>query len=127
MNKFLLGCITLVGLFVVSESLSCYTCPVGIGSFCILGPTTTCSPTQPNCFSGVATFNISNFLTIKSKGCIEKTFCNATTTSSILGASYEVRTSCCDNRDQCNGAGAIQLHLTVALVAALVAIWSTFV
>ncbi|KAL0962498.1 hypothetical protein UPYG_G00340790 [Umbra pygmaea] len=127
MNKFLCGCVALMGLFVLSESLTCNTCPVGVGSLCILGSSKLCPSNQPSCFSGLAVFNISNFLNIKSKGCIESANCNLTTTSSILGASYTVTTTCCDSSDKCNGAGAIQLHLTVALGAALVAIWSTFV
>ncbi|XP_010898767.1 lymphocyte antigen 6B [Esox lucius] len=126
MKKFLWGCVALVGLFVVAESLNCNTCSVGIGGVCLFGKTTTCSITQPNCYTGLAVFNFSSTLKIKTKGCLDSPSCNMTYVNSVLGAGYSVTTFCCSSTDLCNGAGVIQPHLTVALGAALVAVRSIF-
>uniref|UniRef100_A0A674EKL3 Uncharacterized protein n=1 Tax=Salmo trutta TaxID=8032 RepID=A0A674EKL3_SALTR len=69
-------------------------------------------------------FNIGNIMSIKHKGCLATHFCNTTSTSSILGVGYVVSQTCCST-NLCNGVGSVQLPLTVALGAALVAIWST--
>ncbi|CAB1351318.1 unnamed protein product [Coregonus sp. 'balchen'] len=124
MNKFMWGCMALVGLFVVAESLNCNTCSVGVGSFCLIGSSKTCSTSEPNCYTGLAVFNVSSILGIKIKGCLATASCNTTSTGSILTAGYTVSQTCCST-DLCNGAGAIQLPLIVAIGAALVAIWST--
>ncbi|XP_029591604.1 protein Bouncer isoform X2 [Salmo trutta] len=125
MNKFMWGCVALVGLFVVAESLKCNTCTVGMASLCFIGSTAECSTSEPNCFTAVAEFNATKLLNLKRKGCMATALCNTTSTGSILTADYTVTQTCCST-DQCNGAVAIQLPLTVALGAALVAIWSTF-
>uniref|UniRef100_A0A4W5NN72 UPAR/Ly6 domain-containing protein n=1 Tax=Hucho hucho TaxID=62062 RepID=A0A4W5NN72_9TELE len=123
-----------------AESLTCKTCSVGLASLCFGSSTTDCSISEPNCYTAKAVlpkqklpvitillpeFNVTDLLNLKRKGCLATTLCNTTSAGSILTAGYTVTHSCCST-DQCNGAGAIQLPLTVALGAALVAIWSTF-
>ncbi|XP_024251889.1 lymphocyte antigen-6, epidermis [Oncorhynchus tshawytscha] len=125
MNKLMWGCVALVGLFAVAESLKCNTCTVGLSSLCFIGSTAECSTDQPNCFTAEAVFNATSIVNLKRKGCLATAFCNTTSTGSILTAGYTVTQTCCST-DQCNGAVAIQLPLTVALGSALVAIWSTF-
>ncbi|KAL0962502.1 hypothetical protein UPYG_G00340850 [Umbra pygmaea] len=93
---------------------------------CLFGSTTNCSANQPNCYIGSAVFNISTIPKIKAKGCVESDSCNFTISRDILGVGYSVQRICC-NTNQCNWAGAIQLHLTLVLGAALVAIWSNVV
>ncbi|KAM9415067.1 uncharacterized protein ACWYII_024130 isoform 1-T1 [Salvelinus alpinus] len=126
MNKFMLGCVVLVGLFAVAESLKCNTCTVGLSSLCFIGSTAVCSTSEPNCFTEQAEFNVTKFLNLKRKGCMATSLCNTTSIGTILTADYTISRTCCNTTDQCNGAVAIQLPLTVALGAALVAIWSTF-
>uniref|UniRef100_A0A674EJF1 UPAR/Ly6 domain-containing protein n=1 Tax=Salmo trutta TaxID=8032 RepID=A0A674EJF1_SALTR len=77
-----------------AESLHCNTCSMGITSLCLFGTTTTCSTSEP----GVPN----------------------TITASILGAGVTSSFSCCQT-DLCNGASSVQVSVTVALSAALMA------
>ncbi|XP_062342578.1 protein Bouncer-like [Osmerus eperlanus] len=124
MNKFLWACVAVVALAVVAESLTCNTCSVGILNTCVFGSTATCSASEPNCYKGQATFNVSSVVNLYTKGCLASSSCNTTTTGNILGAGYTVSRTCCST-DRCNGASSIQLPLTAALGAALVALWSS--
>lgn len=70
-------------------------------------------------------FNISRFMTLQTEGCMNSSLCNKTKTGSLLTAGYTVTRTCCST-DRCNGATSIQLPLTAAVSAALLAVWSTW-
>ncbi|KAG9335658.1 hypothetical protein JZ751_004309 [Albula glossodonta] len=65
--------------------------------------------------------SLSSFSGFSRLGCLASSSCNTTMNGTILGAAYTVTLNCC-NTDKCNnGAGSIQLSLTAAVGAALVA------
>ncbi|TKS88386.1 hypothetical protein D9C73_023184 [Collichthys lucidus] len=102
------------------KSLTCNTCDVAVLGLCISDTPVKCTAKQKTCYSAVATFT-SGLMPIHARGCMEDTCKN--TTGSILTVNYTLTMHCC-NSDLCNGAAAVQLPLTAALCAALVAVWS---
>uniref|UniRef100_A0A667X9X4 UPAR/Ly6 domain-containing protein n=1 Tax=Myripristis murdjan TaxID=586833 RepID=A0A667X9X4_9TELE len=76
-------------------------------------------------FNKVTSFNVSGLLSLQTRGCLDTTSCNKTQTGTLLTAGYTVTKTCCST-DRCNGATSIQLPLTAAVGAALLAMWSTW-
>lgn len=64
----------------------------------------------------------SDLLDIHAEGCIEESACR-NETGQILTVNFTITRTCCST-DLCNGAAPIQMPLTAALCAALVAVWS---
>ncbi|XP_078146680.1 uncharacterized protein LOC144542932 [Centroberyx gerrardi] len=124
MNKFLCTCVALAALFVTVESLICNTCDFDLFGACFKESTVNCSKAQTNCYVGEAKFNVTELLSLYARGCIEPAAC-VNQTGIILTTSYSVTRTCCSS-DRCNGASSIQLPLTAALGAAMVAVWSTW-
>nr|XP_046272876.1 lymphocyte antigen-6, epidermis isoform X2 [Scatophagus argus] len=125
MNKFLWSGVTLLALFVTVESLSCYTCDVSILGYCFRSASVNCTAPQNSCFTSVADFS-ADLLPIHAKGCIEESACKNETNMSILTVKYNITTHCCST-NLCNGATSVQLPLTAAVGAALLALltqWS---
>ncbi|XP_039977778.1 sperm acrosome membrane-associated protein 4-like [Xiphias gladius] len=125
MKKLLLVSAVFVAMVVTGESLTCNTCRVGIAGKCLFSSTETCSDSQPNCYWGNLAFNISSLISRQTRGCLASFLCNQTETGALLTAGYTVTRTCCGT-DLCNGATSIQLPLTVALGAALMAVWSNW-
>ncbi|XP_071356410.1 protein Bouncer-like [Trachinotus anak] len=121
MNKFLWSCAALLTLFVTVESLSCYTCDVAVLGYCLHEEPVNCTKNQKTCYSAVAKFS-ADLLDIHERGCIEDNKCN-NESGTILSVNYTITRTCC-NTNLCNGATTIQLPMTAALCAALVAVWS---
>ncbi|XP_045915244.1 protein Bouncer-like [Micropterus dolomieu] len=121
MNKFLWSCAALLTLFVTVESLTCNTCSLNILGYCFEDAPVNCTKNQTMCYSGVAKFS-ADLPDIYSRDCIEPSACK-NDTGSILNVKYTITRKCC-HTDLCNRATAIQLPLTAALGAALVAVWS---
>uniref|UniRef100_A0A8C2ZCU2 UPAR/Ly6 domain-containing protein n=1 Tax=Cyclopterus lumpus TaxID=8103 RepID=A0A8C2ZCU2_CYCLU len=109
----------------LGESLTCNTCRVGFAGKCLYPSTENCVDSQPNCYMGELAFNISRFMTLQTRGCMASSLCNQTDSGALLTAGYTVTRTCC-SPDRCNGATSIQLPLTAALSAALLAVWSTW-
>nr|XP_020515792.1 sperm acrosome membrane-associated protein 4-like [Labrus bergylta] len=122
MKKFIWICATLTAMFVTGESLICNTCRMNIVGRCLFPSTKTCSESQTSCYSGRLAFNISSLLSWETQGCLNSTLCNQTETGTLLTAGYTVTRTCCMT-DCCNGATSVQLPVTAAVGAALVAIW----
>ncbi|XP_059205262.1 protein Bouncer-like [Centropristis striata] len=123
--KFIWICAALTAMFVTGESLTCHSCKVGIGGKCLFKSTETCSGSQPNCYWGKLTFNTSHFVTLQTRGCMASSLCNQTETGALLTVGYSLTRTCCST-DCCNGASAVQLPLTAAVGAALMAVVSTW-
>uniref|UniRef100_A0A3P9DMF4 UPAR/Ly6 domain-containing protein n=1 Tax=Maylandia zebra TaxID=106582 RepID=A0A3P9DMF4_9CICH len=68
----------------------------------------------------LAVFSAAGGLKLHTRGCLESDLCGASLNGSILSVAYSTSFQCC-NTDVCNGATSIQLPLTVALFAALLA------
>ncbi|XP_030644294.1 ly-6/neurotoxin-like protein 1 [Chanos chanos] len=125
MNKFLLAAVVVVASLLAAEALTCKKCTVGVLGRCIIGSTETCTGNDNNCYTGKAEFNITGALSFYSQGCIASSSCNGTS-GTVLGVGYTVTRTCC-NTDQCNGASSIQLPVTAALGAALLAsVWGSY-
>ncbi|XP_035537812.1 sperm acrosome membrane-associated protein 4-like [Morone saxatilis] len=124
MGKLIWVCAALMAVFVTGESLTCNTCRVGLAGKCLFGSSMTCSDSQPNCYWGKLAFNISRLMSLETQGCLASSLCNQTESGALLTAGYTVTRTCC-SIDRCNGATSIQLPLTAALGAAILAIWST--
>ncbi|KAK2830559.1 hypothetical protein Q5P01_018490 [Channa striata] len=124
MTKLLWGCAALLTLFVTVESLSCYKCDVEIFSSCLKKAQVNCTGTQNTCYTAVANFS-ADFLTIYDRGCIAESECK-NQTGSVLNVNYTITRRCC-NTNLCNAASPLQLPLTAALCAALVAFWSQWI
>ncbi|XP_035847516.1 CD59A glycoprotein-like [Sander lucioperca] len=103
------------------ESLSCYTCDEGILGTCLFKASVNCTKTQDRCLTAVAKFS-ADLLDIHERGCIENSNC-VNDNGTILNVNYTITRTCCST-SLCNGAASIQLPLTAALGAALVAVWN---
>ncbi|KAJ8334969.1 hypothetical protein SKAU_G00406080 [Synaphobranchus kaupii] len=131
MNRILCGIFTVAVCFLLADALTCNQCIVGIFGTCLIRDSVLCEASEPNCFTGKAEFpTVSSFLGFNTQGCIDSASCNRTTNGTILGALYTVKITCCAT-DSCNpvvsGAGSVQLSLTAATSAALVAcVWSSW-
>ncbi|XP_031722251.1 protein Bouncer-like [Anarrhichthys ocellatus] len=123
--KFIWVCAALMAMFVTGECLTCNTCRVGVAGKCPYSSTKNCIDSEPNCYKGELVFNISRFVTLQTRGCIASSFCNQTQSGALLTAGYTVSRTCCST-DRCNGATSIQLPLTAALSAALLAVCFTW-
>ncbi|KAJ8373159.1 hypothetical protein AAFF_G00270650 [Aldrovandia affinis] len=115
----------------METALTCNECSVGILGRCLIPDSVECDASMPNCYTGKAAFpSISEFLGFNTQGCLDSASCNSTTNGTILGAAYTVTRTCCAT-DNCNpvvsGAGSVQLSLTAAASAALVAtVWGSW-
>ncbi|XP_028255168.1 protein Bouncer-like [Parambassis ranga] len=121
MDKLLWSCAALLTLFVTAECLTCDTCDVSVLSYCFKQAPVNCTKTQDRCYTAVAKFS-ADLLDIHAKGCTEASLCK-NETGSILSVNYTITRTCC-SKNLCNRATAIQLPLTAAVCAALVAVWS---
>ncbi|XP_064205061.1 sperm acrosome membrane-associated protein 4-like [Anguilla rostrata] len=135
MSKILFGIFAVATCFLLggklAEALTCNKCTIGLFGRCLIPDTVMCNATQPNCFTGKASFSgVPGLLGFNTQGCLESTGCNSTTNGTILGATYTVTRTCCAT-DKCNpvvsGAGSVQMSLTAAATAALLAcVWSSW-
>uniref|UniRef100_A0A8B9H6S5 UPAR/Ly6 domain-containing protein n=1 Tax=Astyanax mexicanus TaxID=7994 RepID=A0A8B9H6S5_ASTMX len=107
-----------------SESLTCNTCSVGLVGICLNPSSSVCSSNSSSCFTGRATFNLSGAMNFYTSGCTLPTSCNSSS-GSVLGVGYTVTQSCCTT-NLCNGASSIQLPITAAIGAALLATTWTY-
>ncbi|KAM8766243.1 uncharacterized protein AB9X84_005512 [Acanthopagrus schlegelii] len=124
-----------MAMFVTGESLTCNTCQVSLAGKCRYKSTETCSDSETNCYWGklgsscppIQAFNNTRLriLNMETGGCLNSTRCNQTEAGVLLTAGYTITRTCCSTADLCNGAPSIQLPLTAALGAAVMAIWST--
>ncbi|XP_037649820.1 protein Bouncer-like [Sebastes umbrosus] len=121
MNRFLWSCAALLTLFITVEALSCYTCDGEILGYCLCSAAVNCTEDQDRCFVAVAKFS-SHVSDIHERGCTDQSGCEGSN-GTILTVNYTITRTCC-NSSLCNGAASIQLPLTAALAAALVAVWS---
>ncbi|XP_047460203.1 probable weak neurotoxin NNAM2I [Mugil cephalus] len=121
MKNIPLICAALTAMvFATGESLTCDTCKMNIAGKCFFGSTEVCRDSQPNCYWGKLAFNVSSLMTMNSRGCLASSQCNKTETGSLLTAGYTITRTCCST-DRCNGATSVQLPLTAALGAAIIA------
>ncbi|XP_035537817.1 protein Bouncer-like [Morone saxatilis] len=121
MNKYLWSCAAILTLFVTVESLTCNTCDLSVLGSCFFDSPVSCNKNQTRCYIAVA--NIQGLLNVHARGCTVESDCKNQTGLSILTYKYNITRSCCST-NLCNGAASIQLPLTAALGAALVALWS---
>uniref|UniRef100_W5LL23 UPAR/Ly6 domain-containing protein n=1 Tax=Astyanax mexicanus TaxID=7994 RepID=W5LL23_ASTMX len=106
-----------------ADGLNCYTCSVGILGRCFFSSSQTCTGNNTSCFTATAAFNLSGAMNFYTSGCTLPTSCNSSS-GSVLGVGYTVTQSCCTT-NLCNGASSIQLPITAAIGAALLATtWS---
>ncbi|XP_061072423.1 sperm acrosome membrane-associated protein 4-like [Conger conger] len=108
-----------------TASLTCNKCSVGLFGTCLMPGFVECDASEPNCYTGRAEFpSISGFLGFNTQGCLDSSSCNTITNGTILGAGYTITCTCCTT-DLCNpvvsGAAPVQLSLSVAASAALLA------
>ncbi|KAF7664077.1 hypothetical protein LDENG_00190680 [Lucifuga dentata] len=115
----------LLGFFVTAaHSLTCRQCPIGVFGMCFFGSDIFCDNTTSSCYTGEAQFNATGSLTLHIRGCLDSDLCGKTLTGTLLSAAYISSFQCC-RTDLCNGAGSVQLSLTVALSAAILSsFWS---
>ncbi|XP_039877182.1 lymphocyte antigen-6, epidermis [Simochromis diagramma] len=124
MNNFWKATIVLGAFIAAAQCLTCRQCPIGIFGTCFLSKDVTCTNTNQSCFRGDALFSAAGGLKLHTRGCLESDLCGTSLNGSILSVAYSTSFQCC-NTDVCNGATSIQLPLTVALFAALLAsLWS---
>eukprot|EP00064_Thunnus_orientalis_P020581 superscaffoldBa00005732_g20720 len=121
MNKILWSCAALLTLFVAVESLTCNTCSLGILGTCLREVPVNCTETEDRCYTAVAKFS-ADLLDIHERGCTNSTNCK-NETGSILNVNYTITKTCCST-SLCNRVASIQMPLTAALAAALVAVLS---
>ncbi|XP_078146593.1 uncharacterized protein LOC144542896 [Centroberyx gerrardi] len=131
MGRIVFGIIAAVASFMLVESLTCNKCSVGLFGYCLNSADVTCSTNTSVCFTGRATFpSLSEFQGFNTQGCREPSGCNATTNSTLLGATVQTTVECCST-DRCNpvqlsGAPSTKLSLTAALAAAaLASVWGS--
>ncbi|KAK3526512.1 hypothetical protein QTP70_030652 [Hemibagrus guttatus] len=129
MKCVLLGIVAAIGLFALTESLTCNKCSIGLVGLCLNPSSITCSSNTSSCTTSKASFpSISGFLGFSSQGCLESSLCNGTTSGSLLGGTYTISQTCCSS-DKCNplvisGASYVHVSLTAILSVALLAcVW----
>uniref|UniRef100_A0A6Q2WSC5 UPAR/Ly6 domain-containing protein n=1 Tax=Esox lucius TaxID=8010 RepID=A0A6Q2WSC5_ESOLU len=126
MNKIIFGIVAVVASFMLAESLTCNKCSFGLLGVCLNPSATVCATNTSACFTGLATFpSLTSFSGFNSQGCMENALCGNSTSGTILGATYNVITPCC-NTNLCNpvttsGAASVKLTVTTVIGAALVA------
>ncbi|XP_062855919.1 lymphocyte antigen-6, epidermis [Trichomycterus rosablanca] len=128
MKAVLFGLIALVGVFALTESLTCNSCSLGMFGICMNPSSTQCNTSTSLCTTTSVRFTgISGFFGFTSQSCIDSSNCNVTVTSSILTAQYTISQRCCST-SMCNPTNAApytQLSAGAALSAALLAcLWS---
>uniref|UniRef100_A0A8C7RXZ2 UPAR/Ly6 domain-containing protein n=1 Tax=Oncorhynchus mykiss TaxID=8022 RepID=A0A8C7RXZ2_ONCMY len=103
----------------LAQSLTCKQCSVGLFGTCFF-PKNMPSPgfTRSVCVMERACFP--NILTLHTRGCLDSDLCGKTITATIFSAGVTSSSSCCQT-DLCNGASSVQVSVTVALSAALMA------
>ncbi|XP_034017408.1 protein Bouncer-like [Thalassophryne amazonica] len=121
MNNFLKAVLVLSACIAVAQSLNCYQCIINLlGSCGFTQSVVSCDNATSSCFLGNAHFNTTSAFTLHSRGCLDKDLCGKTLTGSILTAAYTSSFTCCDT-DKCNGANSVQMSITGALSAAVLA------
>ncbi|XP_066579665.1 sperm acrosome membrane-associated protein 4 [Amia ocellicauda] len=119
MNKIVIVLVAAAVCFTIVESLSCYSCSLGISTTCFFSNQVTCSTAQ-QCSIGTIKFTGTDVLSLIRKGCLSTSQCNMNSTSTLLpGLSYTSTQSCCST-NLCNSAGATSLSLLGALGMAVV-------
>ncbi|KAG7500548.1 hypothetical protein JOB18_022448 [Solea senegalensis] len=124
MAKIVFGIIAVIASFMLVESLKCNKCNFGLVGLCLISSEETCSSNSSVCYSGVATFpSLESFSGFNTQGCrVNSTGCNTTTTSSLLGVTFQTKISCC-SEDKCNpvtsGAPSTKITFTTGMGAAL--------
>ncbi|XP_047461391.1 sperm acrosome membrane-associated protein 4-like [Mugil cephalus] len=121
MSKLLWRCAALLTLFIAVQCLQCNTCDFKIFGQCVGRSPVNCTGDENRCYTGVAKFT-GALMDIHARGCIEAFNCT-NQTGQILTVNYTITRTCCSG-DLCNGAAPVQMPLTAALCAALVAVWS---
>ncbi|XP_033831290.1 lymphocyte antigen 6B-like [Periophthalmus magnuspinnatus] len=135
MAKILIGIVAVLACFVMAESLDCNKCIASLFGFCFGSDNVTCAANQ-TCYTATATFpSVSSFRGISQQGCIINTTCtNGSDVRNgslpVIGTTYTVNTMCC-NTDRCNpvntsGATSVTMSLSVLSVAALCAMWGSY-
>ncbi|XP_020361338.1 ly-6/neurotoxin-like protein 1 [Oncorhynchus kisutch] len=119
-SNILIVLTVLVVFIAVAQSLTCKQCSVGIFGTCFFPKNMVCDNSTLNCFTGEAKFNSTGFLTLHTRGCLDSDLCGKTITATIFSAGVTSSSSCCQT-DLCNGASSVQVSVTVALSAALMA------
>ncbi|KAM9420208.1 uncharacterized protein ACWYII_022873 [Salvelinus alpinus] len=119
-SNILIALTVLVVFIAVAQSLTCKQCSVGIFGTCFLPTNMVCDNSTLNCFTGEANFNATGALKLHTRGCLDTDLCGKTFTATIIGAGITSSFSCCQT-DLCNGASSVQVSVTVALSAALMA------
>ncbi|MEQ2233143.1 hypothetical protein ILYODFUR_018945 [Ilyodon furcidens] len=125
MGKLFLGFVVAVASLALVESLICNRCSVSVFGFCIGSSNVTCGDSDTVCYTGKADFpDIPSFNGFSNQGCrANDTFCNGTTTSSLLGINYTTTITCCSS-DRCNrvnGAPSTKMTFTAAVAGAILA------
>ncbi|XP_014905485.1 uncharacterized protein LOC106958212 isoform X4 [Poecilia latipinna] len=103
MGKLLFAVVVAIASLALVESLICNKCSVSVFGFCLNAANMTCGVNETVCYTGKATFPaITGFAGFSIQGCsLNDVTCNKTTTSSLLGVSYNTEISCCGS-DRCN-------------------------
>ncbi|MEQ2179196.1 hypothetical protein GOODEAATRI_022129 [Goodea atripinnis] len=102
--KNLLICAVFMAMIVTGEALICNSCRVGFKGTCLFASTETCNNSQSMCYKGNLVFNITNMMSLHTRGCLSKALCNYTEVGSLLTAGYTV------TRDWFNATGSLTLH-----------------
>ncbi|XP_029298690.1 sperm acrosome membrane-associated protein 4-like [Cottoperca gobio] len=120
MNNIWKAAVVLSAFIAAAQCLTCRRCPVGIFGTCLFGSDIQCNNSTESCFRGEAQFNATGSLTLHIRGCLDSDLCEKTLTGNILSAGYTSSFQCCTT-SLCNGATSVQLSLTAALSAAILA------
>ncbi|XP_023815643.1 sperm acrosome membrane-associated protein 4 isoform X4 [Oryzias latipes] len=128
MGKFLFVVAAVLASFIAAESLVCNKCSFSLLGVCLNSGTVTCSTNTSVCYTGKAVFpSLTSFSGFNNQGCQDTTTgCNATTSASLLGVTYNTTISCCSS-DKCNpvtitsGAPSTKMAFTAAATVALLA------
>ncbi|XP_020794976.2 lymphocyte antigen 6A-2/6E-1-like [Boleophthalmus pectinirostris] len=135
MAKILIGIVAALACLVTVESLDCNSCGVGLLGVCLNSDTITCS-NDSICYTSEAKFpSITSFSGFNKQGCTMSSTCVNNTASSngtlpFIGIEYNIKSQCCST-DKCNpvtlnGASTSTLSLSVLSVAALAAVWGSY-
>ncbi|MEQ2265510.1 hypothetical protein XENORESO_012184, partial [Xenotaenia resolanae] len=133
MGKFLFAVVAAFASLVLAESLICNRCRFSLFGTCLGRDNETCATNVSVCATQRLTFTtLPDFVGFNIQGCSDtSTGCNVTTTSTLLGAAYEYKLTCCNHADRCNpivlnGAPSTKMTFTAAIGAGLLAsVWGS--
>ncbi|XP_016518296.1 long neurotoxin 77-like isoform X1 [Poecilia formosa] len=127
MGKLFFGFVVAVASLALVDSLVCSKCSASVFGFCLNSSNVTCTGNDTVCYTGKATFpSITSFNGFSNQGCrVNDASCNKTTTSSLLGVSYNTEITCCST-DRCNpvtlsGATTTKMTFSAAITGAVLA------